>query len=118
MARKRKKPTPTLSAFKGMWLFTLFDLPVGSTSARRAYTRFHHALIRQGFTMLQFSVYARYCASEEKSDAVKSKLQPYLPSAGQVRLVAITDHQFGKMLVFEGKKRGHPEDPPEQLLLF
>ena len=52
------------SAYRSMWLFVMFDLPVDDKAARKAYSYFHKALIREGFTMLQFSVYARFHASE------------------------------------------------------
>jgi CRISPR-associated protein Cas2 len=54
-----------LSGYRAVWLFTLFDLPVLTKTDRRNYTRFRKALVREGFMMLQLSVYARYCASEE-----------------------------------------------------
>lgn len=101
-----------------MWLFAMFDLPVTTKEARRAYTNFRKALIREGFSMLQYSVYARYCASEDKSFVYRRRLQPLFPPAGQVRLMAVTDRQFGKMEVFGGKKREKTEEKPDQLLFF
>ncbi|MCC7175041.1 MAG: CRISPR-associated endonuclease Cas2 [Bryobacterales bacterium] len=101
-----------------MWLFALFDLPVDSKDHRREYTQFRKSLLRHGFVMLQYSVYARHGASEEAVDAVRNRVRAALPPHGQVRLVAITDHQFGKMEVYFGKKRQQAEDPPAQLMLF
>ena len=101
-----------------MWLFAMFDLPVDTKEARRAYTVFRKALLGEGFVMLQFSVYARYNASEESTAAIKRRLRDRIPVAGQVRFVAITDHQFGKMDVYVGKRKEKPENAPEQMLLF
>jgi len=101
-----------------MWLVAMFDLPVYDGEARKHYTQFRNALLREGFSMLQFSVYARYCPSEEASEAYRRRVREVLPPEGEVRLVAITDKQFGKMEVFLGKKRGKPEDVPAQLSLF
>jgi len=107
-----------LSEYRGMWCFTLFDLPVDSKAARRRYTRFRTALLKEGMTMLQFSVYARYCASEESGEILKTKIRGQIPEDGQVRLLMVTDRQFGKMEVFYGKKRKPVEDPPMQLSFF
>nr|MBN2278063.1 CRISPR-associated endonuclease Cas2 [candidate division Zixibacteria bacterium] len=107
-----------LSPFRAMWLFTFFDLPVTTRKARREYSRFRTSLLKEGFAMLQFSVYARYCSSEEKSKSISSRLKPLLPPGGQIRFLAVTEHQFGKMLVFHGKKRVSTEKPPQQLMLF
>jgi len=107
-----------LSGYRGMWVFALFDLPVDSKAARKRYTRFRTALLKQGFTMLQYSVYARYAASEESGEILKNRIKPHIPPDGQVRLMMVTDRQFGKMEVWYGKKRAAVEDPPMQMALF
>lgn len=101
-----------------MWLFALFDLPMDTKEQRREYSQFRKALLREAFTMLQYSVYARHGAGEEALAAVRGRVRAALPPHGQVRLVAVTDHQFGKMEVYFGKKRRPAEDPPAQLMLF
>ena len=107
-----------LSAYRSVWLLAMFDLPVETPENRRDYTRFRKALLKDGFMMLQFSVYARYIPSEEAAEAHKNTIRSVIPPLGQVRLIAVTDHQFGKMEVFYGKKPRVPEDIPEQILLF
>jgi CRISPR-associated protein Cas2 len=114
---KKHKP-PDLSEYRAVWLFAMFDLPVDTAKARREYTRFRKYLLREGFSMLQFSVYARYCRNEERSKAFRRRLRDAIPPEGEVRLLAVTDHQFGKMEVYLGKKRRSPEKPPDQLMLF
>lgn len=101
-----------------MWLFAMFDLPVDKPELRREYAQFRAALLKQGFTMLQYSVYVHYVASEESEEALRRKVHGVLPSHGQVRIVSVTDRQFEKMEVFVGKKRKAVEDPPMQLGLF
>ncbi len=101
-----------------MWLIAMFDLPVETTENRRDYTRFRKALLKDGFMMLQFSVYARFIPSEEAADAHRRTIRQVIPPLGQVRLIGVTDHQFGRMEVFYGKKPREPEEIPEQILLF
>lgn len=48
-----------------MWLFAMFDLPVDQPALRREYAQFRKKLLKEGFTMLQYSVYAHYVASEK-----------------------------------------------------
>ncbi len=105
-------------AFKGMWLLAMFDLPVDTRARRRAYARFRKALLADGFVRLQFSVYARYCASEEASVVHRKLIRAELPDEGEVRVVLLTDHQYGKTEVYVGKKREKTESPPAQLELF
>jgi CRISPR-associated protein Cas2 len=107
-----------LSAYRAMWLFAMFDLPVDTPAARKQYARFRKALLREGFTMLQYSVYARFCASQEAADSRRKQIRAVLPPEGEVRLLAVTERQFGKMERFLGKKREEPENAPRQLELF
>lgn len=101
-----------------MWLFAMFDLPVDKPELRREYAQFRAALLRQGFTMLQYSVYVHYVASEDTEEVLRRKVHGALPSHGQVRIVSVTDRQFEKMETYVGKKRQRVEDPPHQLMLF
>lgn len=107
-----------LSGYRPMWLFAMFDLPVDTKEARKRYTQFRKALLADGFMMLQFSVYARYCASEETSEVHRARMSAAVPDDGQVRLVSVTDKQFEKMKVFYGKKTVSPESAPEQMVFF
>ncbi len=107
-----------LSGYRSVWLLVLFDLPVTTREARKEYARFRKVLLREGFTMLQFSVYARFLASEAAAEPYKRRLETELPDNGEVRLLSITDRQFGKMVIFFGKRRREVEKKPRQLLLF
>ena len=107
-----------LSGYKAMWLFAMFDLPVDKPELRKEYTQFRKALLKEGFTMLQYSVYVHYSRSEESEVVYRTKVRAALPSHGQVRIVSVTDRQFEKMEVFVGKRRKPAEDPPHQLMLF
>jgi CRISPR-associated protein Cas2 len=101
-----------------MWLFAMFDLPMDKPELRHEYAKFRRGLLKQGFTMLQFSVYAHYAASEESDETLRKKVQAALPAHGQVRLISVTDRQFEKMEIYIGKKRRRVEDPPQQMMLF
>jgi len=104
--------------YKAMWLFALFDLPVDTKDARKQYVRFRNSLLKEGFSMLQYSVYARFCASEDRAETFRRRIRAALPPDGQVRLISVTDRQFEKMEVYYGKKRKPAEDPPMQLEFF
>lgn len=107
-----------LSGYRGMWLFAMFDLPVKTKEARQRYAKFRKCLLEEGFSMLQFSVYARYCGSEQSAVAFRNRLRRAIPPMGHVRLLAVTDHQFGKMENYVGIRRRPVEEPPPQLMLF
>jgi len=96
----------------------------GSWAVRRAsgrarrYARFRKALIKDGFNRLQYSVYARCCASRENAEVHEKRVEAAVPVDGQVRTMQVTDKQFERMQVFWGGMRQTTEQPPEQLTLF
>ena len=109
---------PLPSRYRAMWLLAMFDLPVVETRQKKAYAKFRKALLSSGFEMLQYSVYGRFCPSEEAAETYRRRLRDLLPEEGQVRLLRVTDRQFGAMEVYTEGKRGEAEAEPQQLLLF
>lgn len=104
--------------YRTVWLIVLFDLPTDTPEARAQYRDFRNRLLDDGFDMMQFSVYMRHCESEENALVHRKRVQSCLPPDGEVRIVTITDKQFGRIEVYYGKIRGLAEAPPEQVALF
>ena len=101
-----------------MWVVTMFDLPVDTKEARRAYTDFRKLLYSCGFFRMQYSVYARPCASEENTEVQCKRIRAGLPPDGEVRILTFTDKQFERIQVYNGKKRGATEKSPQQISFF
>ncbi len=101
-----------------MWIVAMFDLPTDTKQARKHYTQFRKALLKDGFGMMQYSVYIRHCASEENATVHFERVRKALPPDGEVRLIQITDNQFGRMQVYRGKMRKKTEQAPAQIELF
>jgi len=101
-----------------MWVLVLFDLPVDTKKARKAYAAFRKELLQDGFSMLQFSVYARCCPSEENATVHTVRVERWVPDEGEVRVLSLTDKQFERMRIFWGKLRKAPPDVPQQLAFF
>jgi len=101
-----------------MWVLAMFDLPVDTKKARRRYALFRRFLVEDGFSMMQYSVYARHCPSRENADVHVNRVKSHVPPDGEVRILVITDKQFERMLIFWGKMRKKPESPGQQLELF
>lgn len=98
-----------------MWVIVLFDLPTDTKTARKRYTVFRNHLLNDGFSMMQYSVYMRHCASDENAQVHVKRVKGCLPPDGEVRIIKITDKQFGQIQVYYGKKRKQIEQPPKQL---
>lgn len=107
-----------ISEYRSMWLVAMFDLPVDTKRARKEYARFRKALLTDGFTRMQYSVYTRHCPSEENADVHMQRVVAWLPEEGEVRLLLVTEKQYARMRIFWGKLRKTPEKAPKQLELF
>ncbi len=107
-----------LSPYKIMWLFVMFDLPVGTKKERKQASGFRNHLLDLGFEMSQFSVYMKYCASGEKADSIGNQIQTELPTGGKVDILTITDKQFTHIKRFYAKKPKKNDGKPSQLHLF
>lgn len=107
-----------LNAYHVMWVFVFFDLPVVSNKQRKLATRFRKNLEKNGFTMMQYSVYIRHCASKESAEVHIKRIKDMIPPEGQVSVLSITDKQYGNILNFWGAKSKPMAEGPKQLELF
>jgi len=87
-----------------MRLMVFFDLPVKARKDRKVYTQFHRFLKKDGYDMIQFSVYARICNGQEAVDKHVSRLAANAPKKGNVRWMRVTEKQFTAMQVLVGQK--------------
>ena len=101
-----------------MWVMVFFDLPVETPLDRKNYSLFRKGLIKDGFTMFQFSIYLRHCPSRENAQVHIDRVKKMLPPKGYVCINMITDKQFGMMETFYGKSKEKLKDKPSQLELF
>lgn len=107
-----------LNGYRIMWLFVFFDLPTDTKKDRRNAGLFRKNLIKDGFTMMQYSVYMRHCASSESADVHEKRVNCLLPPLGKVSILRITDKQFGNIMNFWGRDEVPKEPMPTQLELF
>ena len=106
------------SEYRVMWVLVLFDLPTETKKEKKAYADFRKNLQRDGFTMFQFSIYVRHCASSENATVHIKKVKSFIPEHGSVGIMCITDKQFGNIELFYGKKTMEVSIPGLQLELF
>lgn len=107
------------SEYRVMWILVFFDLPTETKQNRRDAALFRKQLLQDGFTMFQFSIYVRNCASRENADVHIKRVKNFVPDVGQVGILCITDRQFSDIQVIYGKKITPPPHPVAiQLELF
>ena len=104
--------------YRIMWVFVFFDLPTETKKEVKNYAIFRKKLLNDGFTMFQFSIYLRHCASRENAQVHINRVKSNLPPKGHVGVLCVTDKQFGSMELFIGKKEKEVKVPYQQLELF
>ena len=107
-----------LNGYRIMWLFVFFDLLTETKKDKKNASGFRNNLLKDGFSMMQYSVYVRHCASGESADVHEKRINRLLPPLGKVSVLRITDKQFGNILNFWGKSEVPKEAQPTQLELF
>ena len=87
-----------------MKVLCMFDLPVETEEQRRAYRVFRKNLMKEGFTMIQYSVYVRTCQNREHGKRIEKRLRQILPKEGNIRILAVTEKQYADMKLLVGSK--------------
>lgn len=97
-----------------------FDLPVGTPEQRKRATAFRNYLLDDGYTMVQFSVYARPCVTFARQETHIERLKHSLPPEGEVRAIFVTRAQWERSFIIHGSpaREKDPEDLPGQIQLW
>ncbi len=102
--------------YKFMRLLLFFDLPMITDKDRREYNRFRKFLIKNGFIMMQKSVYTKLVINNVTSVSVKQKVSSNLPKSGVVELLEITENQFSKIEYLVGEEQKVVIDSTDRLV--
>lgn len=102
-----------------MRLMVFFDLPVDTPRQRKDYRLFRKHLIKEGYLMLQESVYAKLVANDGAAGAAVMRLRKSRPPEGLVQVLKITEKQFSTMEYITGNREPYDEvDTMEELLIL
>lgn len=107
-----------LNAYRIMWLYVMFDLPVETKRQRKSAAQFRKNLMKDGFSMHQFSVYTRHCASGESATVHIERVKRLVPDEGSVSILRVTDKQFADTIHIVGNKAKPTPRVPQQLEFF
>lgn len=90
--------------YKIMRMICMFDLPVQTDVEKRTYRIFRKNLMKEGFSMLQYSVYVRVCPSREYAKRLEMRIRKFIPSEGNIRLLCVTEKQYSDMVLLVGSR--------------
>lgn len=107
-----------MSGFRFMRIFVFFDLPMDSLEEKREYRKFRKALIKNGFIMIQESVYCKLMTTPSVENSVKNMIQMNKPSKGVVQTLVVTEKQFVKMEYVVGESKSDIIDNEDRVIIL
>ena len=101
-----------------MRLLVFFDLPTETNEDKRNYRRFRKTLIKNGFLMLQESVYCRMLITPTAERSAMEVIRKNKPPQGTVQMLSVTEKQFSKMEYLVGENHSEIIDSDERLIIL
>lgn len=102
-----------------MRLVVFFDLPVITAAQRKNYRKFRKYLIKDGYFMMQESVYSKMVLDGSLADAAITRLKKNKPPSGLVQVLRITEKQYAGIIEIMGDKKKNPMlDTPDRLVIL
>ncbi len=89
---------------KFMRILVFFDLPVVKDKERKVAAKFRRFLLKDGYAMVQWSVYSRICNGTDSVSMHKQRLKLNLPEKGSVKVLTLTEKQYESIDVLLGEK--------------
>ena len=105
-------------SYRYMRIIVMFDLPVTTASDRREYTRFRKYLIKNGFLMMQESVYCKLAQNSTAADLIVQNVKKNKPISGLVQTLRITEKQFSRIEYIVGEKTNEVLDSDERNVIL
>lgn len=99
-----------------MRMMVFFDLPMLTKVNVVAYNNFRKFLMRNGFIMMQKSVYSKLVLNNNSTKLLREQIIKNLPPAGLVQLLTITEKQFADIEYMVGKSNGKVVDSMERVV--
>ena len=102
-----------------MRLIVFFDLPVDTPAQRKDYRVFRKFLLKDGYLILQESVYAKLVVNDGAAGNALQRLRKNRPPSGLVQVLRVTESQFSTMEYITGNREAYDEvDTMEELMIL
>lgn len=88
-----------------MRVLVFFDLPTETAKDRKNYNKFRKFLIKEGFIMMQESVYSKLALNQSIVNSVHDRILKNKPPDGIVQMLTITEKQFSSIEYIVGDKK-------------
>lgn len=99
-----------------MRLIVFFDLPTQTDKDLIEYRKFRNFLIKNGFIMMQKSVYSKLVLNNNSSNLLKKQVYKNIPKDGLVQLLQITEKQYSSIEYLIGSSQNKIIDNNKRIL--
>lgn len=90
-------------SYRYMRIIVMFDLPTLNSIDMKNYRIFRKFLVKNGFMMMQESVYSKIALNQSMANLIANKVRDNKPPKGLVQMFIITEKQFSRMEILVGE---------------
>ncbi len=101
-----------------MRILLFFDLPNITLEDKKEYRNFRKFLIKEGFFMMQESVYCKLLLNQTTLRTIKDRIYKNKPKEGLIQFISITEKQYQSMEYVIGVKRSDIIDCDKGVILL
>ena len=101
-----------------MRVLVFFDLPTLTAEDRKNYREFRKQLLKNGFYMLQESVYCRMVLNQSAENNLRHTLRKIKPENGLVMVLSVTEKQFAKADILVGDLKTDILDTDDRITII
>ena len=101
-----------------MRLIVFFDLPFVTTKDLTEYRNFRRFLLKNGFIMMQESVYSKIALNSQQSNLFVEKLRKNAPKKGLIQVLIVTERQYSQIEYIVGKSNSKIIDSEDRLIIL
>lgn len=105
-------------SYRYMRVIVMFDLPVLTAQERRDYTRFRKHLLKNGFLMMQESIYCKLAQNTTAADGIVESIRKNKLEKGLIQVMKVTEKQYSKIECIIGEKQNEVLDSDERLIIL
>jgi CRISPR-associated protein Cas2 len=101
-----------------MRVLVFFDLPTETPIDKKNYRRFHEFLLKEGFMMLQFSVYTKLAINKTVVAQIRHRLEMNKPPVGNIATLEITEKQYAGIKWILGERENTILNTTNKLTIY
>lgn len=105
-------------SYRFMRMLVMFDLPSTSSDELREYRKFRKFLIKNGFIMVQESIYSKLALNSTAVKMLAESIRKHRPPDGLVQLLVVTEKQYNGIEYIVGEGKSEILESDERLVIL